>query len=197
VANQALVTPDKISAEEIKRFELGGILPYQSKELFWRYIFSIQIAKLLLAYAKQRKPEPGRVTELEHHVRQFLVASGEAEDLSSLEQFWKIIEKIKLSLKLSPVKGAELSGDVELASGIHANEKIREIEAKLKQLAAELLPKTGDFAFHLLIDQVERIWSNDQSSDDLVIGLLLAAKHVQAAYSFIVCLVFLRIASER
>jgi hypothetical protein len=188
-----LVTPDEISAEEIKRFELGGILSYQSKELLWRYIFCVQIAKYLLRQAKKKKTH--QPSALEQTIRQFLLDCGEAEDVSGIERFWKIIEKIKLSLKINPTKEVEFKGEIQLSSGVRASERINDTEEKLVHLARLVLGKTkaSQPKFYLLIDQVERIWSNDPGSDSLVIGLLRAAKYAQAKYEFATVLAFLRI----
>jgi hypothetical protein len=41
----SLITPDAISADEVRRFELPGIQQDQSKRLIWRYVFTVQIAK--------------------------------------------------------------------------------------------------------------------------------------------------------
>jgi len=48
-ANSSIITPDAISADERRRFEIIGIDEQQSKKLVWRYIFIIQICKYLLS----------------------------------------------------------------------------------------------------------------------------------------------------
>ena len=113
----SLVTPDLISAEEIKRFELSGIASYQAKELLWRYIFCVEIGKLLLRDSKLITKKTKQLTSVQSAVRKFLIESGEAEEESGIEKFWKLIEKIKLSLKITPVKAVELSGEIQLSSG--------------------------------------------------------------------------------
>ena len=191
VGQASLITPDEISGEEIKRFELGGILSFQSKELLWRYIFCIQVGKFLLKEVKSRQLKSAKARSLLKEIRHFLKESGETEDNSNIDRFWKVIEKIKISLK---VKEVEVGGELEMASGVRAGEKIKTVEAKLKELANEINTNTCDpLKFYLLIDQVERVWSNDPGSDALVIGLLRAAKHVQSVYDFGNVLVFMRV----
>jgi hypothetical protein len=56
------VTPDEISAEEIRRFEVPGIAPHQAKSLFWRYVFAVQVAKYAIAHAREHNPE-GKLPE--------------------------------------------------------------------------------------------------------------------------------------
>jgi hypothetical protein len=184
----SLVTPDEISAEEVKRFELGGIAPYQAKELLWRYIFAVQIAKFLLRYAEQSNRKRSEVAQ---KIRQFLLDNNEVDDLTVIERFWRTIEKLKATIKVGAFKGVELSASIEASSGARLNDRIEYIEGRLKDSAKQL--KISDASFYLLVDQVERIWSNDPGSDALVIGLLRAAKYVQSFYAFITCVVFLRI----
>ena len=189
----SLVTPDLISAEEIKRFELSGIASYQAKELLWRYIFCVEIGKLLLRDFKLITKKTKQLTSVQSAVRKFLIESGEAEEESGIEKFWKLIEKIKLSLKITPVKAVELSGEIQLSSGIQIHERINEIEQLLVRFRRLMDGNKNVGSYYILVDQVERIWSNDPGSDALVIGLLVAAKHAQGLYDFAYIITFLRI----
>jgi GTPase SAR1 family protein len=51
----ALVTPDELSADEIRRFELQGIPPEMAKGLMWRYILTTQVAKHLVTESTIRR----------------------------------------------------------------------------------------------------------------------------------------------
>ncbi|MEA2950860.1 MAG: hypothetical protein QOJ96_380 [Alphaproteobacteria bacterium] len=182
-----LVTPDEISAEEIKRFEMGGITPYQTKELLWRYVFAVQIAKFLLKVSdRAQAPKP----QIAKKIRQFLLDNNEAEDISVTERFWRTIEKLKATIKIGAFKGVEVSATFEASSGVKLSDGIEYIEAHLKNAAVAL--GIDRPSFFLLIDQVESIWSNDPGSDALVIGLLRAAKRLQSL-PFLRCVVFLRV----
>ena len=57
----ALVTPDEISADEIRRFQLPGIPLEQSKQLIWRYVFAVQVAKFIL---NRGQALPGKTPEI-------------------------------------------------------------------------------------------------------------------------------------
>jgi hypothetical protein len=46
--------------------------------------------------------------------------------------------------------------------------------------------------FHILVDQIERVWSNDQDSDAMVVGLFLASKHIRQFFNFVICTLFVR-----
>lgn len=191
----ALVTPDEISADEIRRFHLPGIPPEQSKKLIWRYVFAVQIAKFILAYGKRLGNDavPTAADELSA-IRRFLLDNGEVDDVSFTERFWRIVEKLKgaisveaFSVKVSVERPAEAP-----SQGARTNDRLDLVEARLESAARKLSIDSSDTAFHLLIDQLEKVWSNDRESDSMVVGLLLAAKETRERFQFLTVTVFLR-----
>jgi hypothetical protein len=76
--------------------------------------------------------------------------------------------------------------------GAHASEQIDILETRLKGAAAKLQTSIEIPLFHILVDQIEQIWSNDKESDSMVVGLLLASKHIQATFDCVLVTVFLR-----
>lgn len=185
-----LVTPDEISAEEIRRFQLAGIAPELSKHLIWRYIFDIQIAKYLLAAAKSRKGEAAQ--EQVSTLRKFLIDNGEVDDLSFTEKFWRIIERLKGSVSLEAFS-VKLKADVANQSiGVQTSNRLDLIEEKLLSAARALGISAESKPFHVLVDQIERVWSNDRDSDAMVVGLFLASKHIRQYFDFIICTLFVR-----
>ncbi|TWI69706.1 hypothetical protein IP91_00779 [Pseudoduganella lurida] len=187
----SLVTPDEISADEIKRFEMGGIAPYQAKELLWRYILCVQLAKLMLRHIRDH---PGKEREaIAARLRQFLVDNGEVDDLTTFERFWRIVERLKTSLTISAFNAVEASITIEPSSGARLSDQVEVVERKIQEYARQLKLFKVRNAFYILIDQIEKVWSNDPGSDTLVIGLLRAGKHAQSVYPFLNCSVFLRI----
>lgn len=197
----SLVTPDEISADEIRRFELAGITPEQSKVLVWRYVFAVQIAKYILALARHYFDTdanfPGEIRE----IRSFLIDNGEVDDLKIHEKFWRVLERIKVSISLEAF-GAKLSTEVAPSPGIRANSQLDEIEKRIR-IALDVLPTSNRPKLLLLVDQIEKVWSNDRNSDLMVIGLLLASKHISNAFQRnddngkhikdVNCIVFLRL----
>jgi hypothetical protein len=166
-----LVTPDEISADEIRRFDLPGIPSMQAKCLLWRYIFAVQVARHMLALHRVQEPREPMAEDLKR-VRQFLVDNSEVEDLTFAEKFWRTIERIKGSLKLEAF-GVKAEADIEgLSAGIRAETQVdvfvRAVSASSRTFFSRARP------FMVVVDQVERIWGNDRSSDLMVIGLLLA-----------------------
>ena len=185
-----LVTPDEISSEEIRRFQLAGVGDAQAKTLLWRYVLGIQTAKFLVtAYKKANKAEdlPRPLKE----VRQFLVDNGEVDDLGFLEKVWKAIERLKgsLSLEAFGVKaGIELDAPTQ---GLRVNEQLEVMDRKLT-LAYSEVDWGSQPSLLLMADKLEQVWTNDSNSDAMVVGLLQAAKHLMAALPFVACAVFLR-----
>jgi hypothetical protein len=198
----SLVTPDEISADEIRRFELAGITPEQSKVLVWRYVFAVQIAKYVLALSRCYFDTDAKLPEEIRAIRRFLIDNGEVDDLKIHEKFWRVLERIKVSISLEAF-GTKLVTEMAPSPGIRANSQLDEIEKQIK-IALEILPnKSKRPKLLLLVDQIEKVWSNDRNSDLMVIGLLLASKHTSNAFQRkddkgkdikdVNCIVFLRL----
>ncbi|WP_328768630.1 P-loop ATPase, Sll1717 family [Streptomyces sp. NBC_00286] len=190
-----LVTPDEISADELRRFELPGIRSPLAKELVWRYILAVQTAKYVVAHARDAHSEsqPSSVAA----VRKFLLENGEADDLNFHEKFWKVIKKLSSSLSLEAfgvkvgVNDQPTPGGAP-PEGVRASGQLDVLEENIKIALDELQCPDGHPPIVLLIDQIEKVWSNDEDSDALVVGLLQAAKHVSRAFPQVRCAVFLR-----
>jgi hypothetical protein len=189
----SLVTPDEISADEIRRFELTGITPEQSKVLVWRYVFAVQIAKYVLALAQHYFDTEANYPDEIKAVRRFLIDNGEVDDLRIHEKFWRVLERIKVSISLEAF-GGKASTEIAPSPGLRANSQVDEIEKRIK-MALDSIPRVGNRKkLILLVDQVEKVWSNDRNSDLMVIGLLLASKHISNSFTENVnCIVFLRL----
>jgi nucleoside-triphosphatase THEP1 len=181
----SVITPDAISADELRRFELLGINEEQAKKLVWRYVFLVQIAKFILQISKNRKDSSDELNK----VREFLIANNEINDLTFQEKFWKIIHKIKASITLSA-----FGQEIEVETSKTPNEGIQ-VESKLEYLQNFLinqLKQAGSEQLYLLVDKVDEIWNNDSWSDLMVISLLMAAKEINERIPKVSCIVFLR-----
>ncbi len=190
----ALVTPDEISADEIRRFQLPGIPQEQSKQLIWRYVFAVQVAKFILAAGQKVADRPPELTEKLAAIRKFLLDNGEIEDLTFTEKFWKVIERLKgtISVEAFSVK-VKVDGRVQPPSaGAKAHDQLDFLEAHLNAVALALGLSPEGRPFHVLVDQIEKVWSNDRESDSMVVGLMLAAKELQRRFGFALATVFLR-----
>src|SRR5262249_8357687 len=87
-----LFSPDEISSEELRRFELSGINETQAKTLLWSYVLNIQVAKFLLESCTQQ--QAGLADSL-RQVRRFLLDNNEVTDLRFSEKLWRVIEKLR------------------------------------------------------------------------------------------------------
>jgi hypothetical protein len=190
----ALVTPDEISAEEIRRFSLAGITPESSKELIWRYVFAVQISKYMLKLATNQATKDAGVQKHSVCIKRFLTDNGEIEELSSTSRFWRIVERLKgeLSFEAFSVK-VKVAGEVKApSSGAAATDQLDRLEAHLVEIAKQLKLSSNSDKFYILVDQIEKVWSNEPESNSMVIGLLHASKRVAIAFDFVRCAVFLR-----
>jgi hypothetical protein len=184
----ALVTPDELSADEIRRFELQGIPPEMAKGLMWRYVLTTQVAKHLVTHAKAHgKHRPASVEAL----HRFLVANGELDEAKP--KFWQIIQKLKTSLSL---EAFGLKASVEVgggpSEGIRASNMLDVVDRNVSKAITDLACPEDHARLLILIDQLEDVWSNDADSDKLVIGLLRATREVGARFGRVSCVTFLR-----
>ena len=181
----ALVTPDTLSIDEIRRFELQGVDSGMAKRMIWRYVLTIQIAKHLVSHAKSaHRKVPVSVAAL----HTFLVDNGELD--ASRPKLYEILGKLKGSLKLQA-----FGVSVEAASpseGIHVNHQLEEIERHVERAIIDLACPADHARLLLLVDQLEDVWSEQGESDGLIIALLKASRAVGSRFRGVSCVVFLR-----
>jgi hypothetical protein len=181
----ALVTPDALSADEIRRFELQGVESGMAKRMIWRYVLAVQIAKHLVAHAKAaHRKTPSVVNKL----HTFLVDNGELD--VSRSKIYESIKKLKASLKLQAFGVAVEVGSP--SEGTHADCQLEVIERHIELAIKELACPVNHPRLLLLVDQLEDVWSEESESDSLVIGLLKAARAAGSRFSRVSCVVFLR-----
>jgi hypothetical protein len=189
----SVVTPDEISADEIRQFELQGLTRQTAKQLIWRYVLAVQVAKLVLHHARGAHPrQPPSVS----HLRKFLLENGELNDDPRWhERFWKTIQKLQSSLSLEAfgVKASvELGKEPVPSEGIRVSQQLDVVEDRLGRVIRDLDCPDGHGPLLVLVDQLEKVWSNDVNSDDMIIGLLTAAKHVSGRFAGVRCVVCIR-----
>lgn len=184
----SLITPDEISAEEVRGFELTGITPEQAKTLIWRYVFAIQVGKFVVLHTSAQHHQ---IPESVKRLRKHLLESGEVDDLRFHEKFWKLIARLKASFNFEAF-GVKLGANVEPSEGIRAHNQLDTLESYIIRCIHELGCDHSHNRLLLLIDQIEKIWLNDRESDTMVTGLLLAAKHISATFAPVHCVTLLR-----
>jgi hypothetical protein len=184
----SLVTPDEISSEELRRFELSGINETQAKTLLWSYVLNIQVAKFLLLSCMQQQ---GGLPESLRPVRKFLLDNNEVTDLRFSEKLWRVIEKLRGSLSLEAF-GIKIKAEAAPSEGIRVSQELDEIEEGILQAYSNTDWKWQNPKLVIMVDQLERVWTNDSNSDHMVVGLLQASKHIAAWFDFVTVVNFLR-----
>jgi|AVFP01.1.fsa_nt_gi hypothetical protein len=185
----AFITPDAISADEIRRFEMIGVDEQQSKKLVWRYIFLVQICKFIVSVSRDKWDDESDWPVEVRKIRKFLIENREVDDLTFRESFWRIINRITTSLSFGAF-GQSIDVEINDApnDGLKLNLELDFLEKHLKNQLKEI----GNTKFYLLIDQVDEIWSNDPSSNLMASALLMAAKEINGAFNNVYSIVFLR-----
>src|SRR5579884_1323601 len=187
--NSCIVTPDAISADEIRRFEMVGVNELQSKKLVWQYVFLIQICKFLLSVARRTWASESDWPSEVKKVRQFLIDNHEVDDLNFQEKFWKVINRISATLKLGAFGSSfELGMKDAPNAGLQLSTQLDFLESWLTSQLGQL----EQHRLYILVDKVDEIWSDDPSSIDMAVGLLMAAKDINVRFENVSCIVFLR-----
>lgn len=186
----SIVTPDAISADEIRRFEMVGVNEQQSKKLVWQYVFLIQICKFLLSITRQMWTSESDWPPEVKKVRQFLIDNQEVDDLNFQEKFWKVISRISTTLKLGAFGSSlDLSVKDSPNAGLQLSTQLDFLESWLTPLLRQLQEQ---HRLYILVDKIDEIWSDDPSSKHMAVGLLMAAKDITVKFEQVSCIVFLR-----
>lgn len=191
----SLITPDDATGEELRRFELQGLNPETAKSLVWRYVFAVQISRHLVAHQRQRhrrrlRRAPANIRRL----RRFLKSHHESGDQKLYDRVLSGMGRLRASSIGVGALGFNGNVEVQQASeGARAARQLDVLEEVIGRAVVELDCPADHPTFLLAVDQVEQIWSNDPSSDAMVVGLLLASKHVRSLFGGAVrCALFLR-----
>lgn len=195
-----LITPDDAAGDEIRRFELQGLAGDTAKSLIWRYVFAVHAARHLTAHARDAhgRKEPDSVKAL----RRFLKQNDEegVQGADALpggrlgDRLAQSARRLQTSLSLEAF-GVRAAMDLVPAGseGGRAARQLDLVEHGVARAFADLGCADAHPPLLLLVDQLEQVWSAEADSNSMVIGLLLAAKHVAGAYGRALrCLLFLR-----
>jgi len=187
----ALITPDDTAGNEIRRFELQGVTGDTAKSLIWRYVFAVQAARHLSAHADE--PGHGKAPGSMRALRQFLKANGELDDQRLYDRLLRGIRALQSASLSLKAFGVEFSVDASRASeGARAAGQLEILEQGVAAAFADL-GCAGHHPLLFLVDQLEQVWSSSPDSHATIVGLLLAAKHVNSRYRGMArCVLFLR-----
>jgi hypothetical protein len=186
----SLVTPDEVSADEMRRFELQGITAEKAKELVWRYVLSIVVARHVISHAQSFHPK-NKARSVEA-LRKFLVSNGEVDQETFQDKFWRAIQRLKGSFSLEAF-GIKVAANLEWPSeGVRAASQLDIIEKNIRKALTDLACTATHPRLLILVDQVDDVWSDDRDSNQMVVGLLRAGRLLSSVYSRVACVIFLR-----
>ncbi|MGC5344878.1 P-loop ATPase, Sll1717 family [Streptomyces sp. DT171] len=202
----APIAPDETAGDEIRRFDLQGLMSDTAKSLIWRYLFAVQAARHVVTHALHGHGHTLRLPATVRALRDFLKENGEdaeARLADRLKQGSSRLQSATLSLKmfgfeigLQTGQPGQTDGAPEPAPSEGAS-AMRQLEALEAGVTAAL--DTLGCAAHghppllVLVDQLENVWRDDADSHALVTGLLLAMKHAARTYdSAVRCVLFIR-----
>jgi ABC-type hemin transport system ATPase subunit len=187
-----LVAPDDAAGDELRRFELQGLNPQTAKSLIWRYVFAVQAAQYLVQHSKDHGQKPPASVKV---LGRFLKANGESQN----ERFYdrvlsgaRKLQEASFSLTALGVTGSiDLKGQAE---GAKAAKQLDAIEKGVSRALADLACAGNHEPFLILVDKVEEVWTGDDDSKAMVMGLLLAGHHVAGTIygGALRCALFLR-----
>jgi hypothetical protein len=188
-----LITPDDAAGDEIRRFELQGLSGDTAKSLIWRYLFAVQAAGQLSLHA--RRVHGRRAPASVRALRKFLRTNDELADEQLYDRIRRGVSRLQsasLSLKAFGVVEAGI-GVAGASEGARASRQLQVLERGVAAAFTDLGCAREHSALLFLVDQLEQVWTVDQDSHAMVIGLLLAAKHIIAEYDAnLRCALFLR-----
>lgn len=186
-----LITPDHTAGDEIRRFELQGLPGDNAKSLIWRYVFAVHAARHLVKHARSHRRRPPPSVK---RLRRFLKANQEWLEEGLSDRVAKGVRGLRGSMSL---EAFGFSAGVELAKAPTEGSRAAHQLAVIEKGVAAAFDDLGCAGAHppllLLVDQMEQVWSAERESHSMVIGLLLAARHVAGLYGgSLRCLLFLR-----
>jgi hypothetical protein len=189
----AFVVPEDVSANKIRNFSGKGINEQTAKTLVWRYLFLVLIARFLVESAKAELQDEKNWPEDLRKIRKFLVENDELDELDTMERIQKLATKIKpesITIKVSAIGEIGIGKSKEEQDSSNLAEKINDLEELLRAVANQHPAMSR--RFHIYIDQVDEFWLNDEASNQMIIGLILAAYHINTRFSSVKCILFLR-----
>ena len=187
-----LITPDDAAGSEIRRFELQGLTNETAKSVVWRYVFAVQAARHITDHAKA---EHGlRLPRSVRALRRFLKDNGELADSDRL--YDRVVAGTRGLQSTLSLEAFGFKASVELrtsSEGARASRQIEVLESGVAAAFADLRCTESHEPLLLLVDQLEQVWAADEDSAAMVIGLLLASKHIAGAFGRAVrCVLFVR-----
>jgi len=187
-ARVSLITPANLSTSTNSVLSKGSIDSQEASLLSWKYIFLVELGKYIVeAVSRKHGKNYLKWSDEAQQVRAFLV-QGESRYARWLDKAIKIVSGVKkVTLKLASVEAsAERGADNQEASAL------RDLLDDVSEYATKCIAAYIGQPIYLLIDKIDELWTPKTESNDLIIGLLQAAKEIRSQISQARVVMFLR-----
>lgn len=184
----SMLTPTSLSAAKSVILEKTSINSDEASILKWKYVFLLEASRYIVQSAESTFGENHlKWDESLRKVRDFLITqdTDTANHLDRTMKFVRSINKIAISI-------LKVEGSLEVNSKTEQNEKLGDELDKVFALVETASSQFFQKPIYILVDQVDDLWDSTEVGQNLIIGLLRAAKKVNDSLSKIKIIVFLR-----
>lgn len=184
----SLLTPTSLSAAKSVILEKTSINSDEASILKWKYVFLLEASRYIVQSAESAFGENHLKWDLSlRKVREFLIAqdTDTANQLDRTLKFVRSINKIAISI-------LKVEGSLEVNGKTEQDDKLGDELDKVFSIVETASSHVFQKPIYILIDQVDDLWDSTEAGQNLIIGLLRAAKKVNDSLSRIKIIVFLR-----
>lgn len=183
-----LLTPRSLSAAKSALLEKSSISKDEAALLKWRYIFLLEVSRYIVYLAEEHFGSNYSNWEKPiREVRAFLVKQDDNQ-ASRFDKALKFVRSInKLAINILQVEGS-IEVDSEIKKAEKLGDELDQVFISIREAARAVFKKP----LYILVDQVDDLWDSTDVGQDLVIGLLRAAKETNDNLNFMKVIVFLR-----
>lgn len=183
-----LMTPKSLSAAKSALLDKASINSDEAALMKWKYVFLVEMSRYVCHAAQEQFGENYTAWgEPLRKIRSFLI-KYESTEANTLDNAMKFIRSInKFAISVFKVEGAiEVEKISESASALSDDLDI------FFSILKEANKYIGDKPLYILVDQVDDLWDSTEEGQNLIIGLLRAAKEINDSISLLRIVVFLR-----
>ncbi|HRJ54750.1 MAG TPA: hypothetical protein PLV64_00580 [Anaerolineales bacterium] len=184
----SLITPGSMSIAKSILIEKASLNIEEAATQKWKFVFLIEAARYLVHIATKKYGDNYTQWDMAlRKVRAFLVKHDD-NSANQLDKALKFVRSInKVAVSVLKVEGA-LEVGKEASDGSALSDDIDTFMSDFQQ-ASNLLKQAP---IYFLVDQVDDLWDSSKEGQDLIVGLLRAAKGINDTLQQIKIIVFLR-----
>jgi len=183
-----LLTPKSISAAKSVLLDNASLTAEEAALQKWKYVFLLEISRYIVESAYEQLgsnylswPESVR------KVRAFLVENDKAEanHLDKAIKFVRSINKFAISV-------LKVEGSIEVEKVSESGQALSDALDEFETIVQETFNHVSVKNLYFLVDQVDDLWDSTKEGQQLIVGLLRAAKETNDNLSILKIIVFLR-----